>query len=329
MQVKDFLNGVYIMTKYHYNSETGKSGLCRAADGNCPLKGNVPHFSSLDEANKYAEKIELVNNNLFTKVAKGEGIKRIRPNPEDYGFPKDYFENISKGYADKFRNRQSNLEDDDPNKNLPYIYHKKWDSWIDWQRKNPGLALEPMPNAPKKVKIYRSGAMEPPKYDGEIAMYADEADYHRPADAAPRHGSLFASADGRGLNRWLKANGDPMANREVKDFEPIEIEVDPNKVRVYHIPSWEDVSWRGAPPQKFWDSGMLLSRFNQACAEEGWDSSEWEILVDPKDVIKSKPMSSASVTKLTNDYIDYDGDREQLKKTLKEVNNWRKNNKQL
>ena len=64
------------MAKYHVKKD-GTPGVCRAQEGNCPLGDSSQHFSSKEEAQDYADKVNENNANNVTEKPKKE-IKSIQ-----------------------------------------------------------------------------------------------------------------------------------------------------------------------------------------------------------------------------------------------------------
>jgi hypothetical protein len=64
------------MAKYHVKKD-GTPGVCRAQEGNCPLGDTSQHFSSKEEAQDYADKVNENNANNVTENPKKE-IKSIQ-----------------------------------------------------------------------------------------------------------------------------------------------------------------------------------------------------------------------------------------------------------
>lgn len=64
------------MSKYHVKKD-GTPGICRAQEGNCPLGDSSQHFSSKEEAQDYADKVNENNANNVTENPKKE-IKSIQ-----------------------------------------------------------------------------------------------------------------------------------------------------------------------------------------------------------------------------------------------------------
>lgn len=64
------------MAKYHVKKD-GTPGVCRAQEGNCPLGDTSQHFSSKEEAQDYADKVNENNANNVTENSKKE-IKSIQ-----------------------------------------------------------------------------------------------------------------------------------------------------------------------------------------------------------------------------------------------------------
>ena len=64
------------MSKYHVKKD-GTPGICHAQEGNCPLGDSSQHFSSKEEAQDYADKVNENNANNVTENPKKE-IKSIQ-----------------------------------------------------------------------------------------------------------------------------------------------------------------------------------------------------------------------------------------------------------
>ena len=64
------------MAKYHVKKD-GTPGVCHAQEGNCPLGDSSQHFSSKEEAQDYADKVNENNANNVTEKPKKE-IKSIQ-----------------------------------------------------------------------------------------------------------------------------------------------------------------------------------------------------------------------------------------------------------
>ena len=64
------------MSKYHVKKD-GTPGVCHAQEGNCPLGDSSQHFSSKEEAQDYADKVNENNANNVTENPKKE-IKSIQ-----------------------------------------------------------------------------------------------------------------------------------------------------------------------------------------------------------------------------------------------------------
>lgn len=66
------------MAKYHINPETGRANICRAQDGNCPLRTEdnkqLPHFNSKEESRDYIEKTEAKMNKTLSSVSRRKKI---------------------------------------------------------------------------------------------------------------------------------------------------------------------------------------------------------------------------------------------------------------
>ena len=64
------------MSKYHVKKD-GTPGVCHAQEGNCPLGDSSQHFSSKEEAQDYADKVNENNSNNVAEKPKKE-IKSIQ-----------------------------------------------------------------------------------------------------------------------------------------------------------------------------------------------------------------------------------------------------------
>ena len=86
------------MSKYHVKKD-GTPGICRAQEGNCPLGDSSQHFSSKEEAQDYADKVNENNANNVTENPKKE-IKSIQipsMNQEEVQDEIDYHLNREEG----------------------------------------------------------------------------------------------------------------------------------------------------------------------------------------------------------------------------------------
>lgn len=86
------------MAKYHVKKD-GTPGVCRAEEGNCPLGDSSQHFSSKEEAQDYADKVNENNANNVTEKPKKE-IKSIQipnMNQEEVQDEIDYHLNREEG----------------------------------------------------------------------------------------------------------------------------------------------------------------------------------------------------------------------------------------
>ena len=86
------------MAKYHVKKD-GTPGVCRAQEGNCPLGDSSQHFSSKEEAQDYADKVNENNANNVTEKPKKE-IKSIQipnMNQEEVKDEIDYHLNREEG----------------------------------------------------------------------------------------------------------------------------------------------------------------------------------------------------------------------------------------
>ena len=86
------------MAKYHVK-KNGTPGICRAQEGNCPLGDSSQHFSSKEEAQDYADKVNENNANNVTEKPKKE-IKSIQipnMNQEEVQDEIDYHLNREEG----------------------------------------------------------------------------------------------------------------------------------------------------------------------------------------------------------------------------------------
>ena len=86
------------MAKYHVKKD-GTPGVCHAQEGNCPLGDSSQHFSSKEEAQDYADKVNENNANNVTEKPKKE-IKSIQipnMNQEEVQDEIDYHLNREEG----------------------------------------------------------------------------------------------------------------------------------------------------------------------------------------------------------------------------------------
>ena len=86
------------MSKYHVKKD-GTPGICRAQEGNCPLGDSSQHFSSKEEAQDYADKVNENNANNVTENPKKEikSIQILSMNQEEVQDEIDYHLNREDG----------------------------------------------------------------------------------------------------------------------------------------------------------------------------------------------------------------------------------------
>lgn len=267
--------------KYHI-TKAGAPGVCRASVKNCPLGGKEEHYSTPEEARAAFEKA------MGEKMV--SPLRRVKM--EDYlSDPQRVLE--EKAYrADREAVWKRSLSRG----------FRKASPWEEWQNAHRDLMRTPVEGAPKKVKVYRAGDGGEREYKGMVGFYMDHADEVR-GDLPGRRESLFASQGPRGLSRWLRANYMNYRNSD-ETWRPHVMEVDPNSTYIFPIEAWEDYSWGGAPAEHFWNSGMLLSRFTEVAEKEGWDESEWEILVPQTSESTIKPLGRKALTTLLSTITD-------------------------
>lgn len=137
-----------------------------------------------------------------------------------------------------------------------------------------------------KAKVYRSGTVEAPVFRGVEATSYHAADAVRPAGRQGRTTGIFASPTLAGVARWAHAK-----SSIVRCDDPFvrEITVDPNNVYVYSVHAWEKVSSRDGGYEAYWNSGMTLAEWTESA--ESMDPDNWELLLDPADVISTRPVS--------------------------------------
>lgn len=84
------------------------------------------------------------------------------------------------------------------------------------------------------VSIYRNGTLNAATYSGENLEYAKKADSKKPVHMPNgRSGSLYGSADLKGVTRWTRAHLTNPRNRE--DLETYELKI--NAENIYQISS--------------------------------------------------------------------------------------------
>lgn len=278
--------------KYHINPKSFDVGECGASEGNCPFGKDEPHYTSVEIAEKVQQQ------KLTEKYGVAQTLKkRKNPDIKDY-FPSEYDATIILAEREECEKRWKRMSEKgifaDPS--LKYV------------KENKELLLTPVENAPKSVSVYRSGDDGEREYSPIVAYYGDLADYDAPPDYPSRTNTLYSSVGSRGLRRWMNSNASALRKQELS--KPYEITVDPNKVMVFKISAWDDFSWNGAPASHFWDSGILLSRFEEVARKNNWDESEWEVMVPRNAVQKMKPLTQKRFTDLIREELN-DEDRVQ------------------
>ena len=163
------------------------------------------------------------------------------------------------------------------------------------------------------VSIYRNGTLKAATYSGENLEYAKKADSKKPVHMPNgRSGSLYGSADLNGVTRWTRAHLMNPRNRE--DLETYELKINADNVYVYEIDLWEGYSWNNEPAENYWNSGVPLTEFIENI--EDYDTTEWEILFNEKDIISSKRVTrKRMLNAVSDDYFKHE-----LEDLLKEHN---------
>lgn len=169
------------MARYRITPK-GDAALCRAEAGKCPFGEQALHGNSPEEVRAAYE---------ATHPQLPQVVRKKKPAAGDY-LPEDRAAELlrSREYDERLWQRRQEAGT------------RRLDDWEEWQAAHPGEALTPLPTAPKKVSVFRSGGVTPEAYEGEVAFYTDLADHAKPEEQLLRHGALFASSDGKGLRRW-------------------------------------------------------------------------------------------------------------------------------
>lgn len=137
-----------------------------------------------------------------------------------------------------------------------------------------------------KQTVFRSGNMTPAT-TGCHLEFTTHADLSRPHRVG-RAGALFAAPTLAGSLRWI--SGNDMCRNETRLRE---ITVDADTTYVYSVDAWEAASWTSSPSQDkidaFWATGMTLTEW---LATPDLDPSNWEVLIDPADVLAVRNVSA-------------------------------------
>lgn len=164
---------------------------------------------------------------------------------------------------------------------------------------------------PLKMKVYRSGPVEPPAKRGvEKECYAD-VDEFRPEGRQGRSNGIFASPSLRGVHRWAKANATMTRN---PDALVREITVDANSVYVYKVRDWEQASYRWdyrnvnpesqerykLESENFWNNGITLKEWTDTIDPS--EADEWELLLNDEDVQSVRPVSDKRLIETVPEY---------------------------
>jgi len=80
------------MTKYHINSQ-GVPAVCRAQAGNCPFGGNEQHFTNIEEAQKFADKLNEDKYGIFKNVKANKVYEIPEGTPKENRIKKEQFVN--------------------------------------------------------------------------------------------------------------------------------------------------------------------------------------------------------------------------------------------
>lgn len=149
--------------------------------------------------------------------------------------------------------------------------------------------------------------MTPAPDAGPAKGVTTEADLRCPHPNT-RHGSLFAAPALPGVVRWVLGND--MVHAETRVHE---ITVDADSVYVYEVDAWEMASLRWDEPGQserqrskydaYWGSGMTLTRWLEQSEALDLDPSQWEVLVDPGQVLSVRNVSGKRLLSVTEPYL--------------------------
>lgn len=147
-----------------------------------------------------------------------------------------------------------------------------------------------------QVKVYRVGKPVVGNHSEELRKFWGSIDAHRPAGHPARLNAVYAGINAHAMERWIDA---ALSNRY--EVLPHEITVDSDAVLVYNIEAYDHCySSSGiAPANKipaYWESAMTLTEWLATHTPE--ESREWEVVISPESIIKTRPLSLRSVQNL-------------------------------
>lgn len=156
----------------------------------------------------------------------------------------------------------------------------------------------------KKMKIYRVGTLTAPEtYFDDLDNILQDMDRFKPEDRQGRYKGIFASPDLNSHAKWVRGNS---WNKHEGALDSHEITVDGNSVYVYNVEDYEKASsiqrMYGAnsekfkeSAEKFWNSGMTLTEWQEWAKENKPERGSWEIIMSPDSIISNKTLSNRSV----------------------------------
>lgn len=160
------------------------------------------------------------------------------------------------------------------------------------------------PKPVKKTTVYRVGTLSAPEtYFDDLNTILDAMDELKPDGRQGRKGGIFASPDLASHSRWVLGN---QWNKHEGALDSHEITVDANSVYVYDVEQYEQASAfqsiYGAESEKFkeatdkfWNSGMTLSEWQDWAKENKPDPGSWEIVMSPESMMSFKKVSNRTV----------------------------------
>jgi len=165
----------------------------------------------------------------------------------------------------------------------------------------------------KKMKVYRVGTLTPPEtYFESLESILQDMDKFKPEGRQGRYKGIFASPDLNSHARWVRGN---QWNKHEGALDSHEITIDANSVYVYNVEDYEKASsiqnLYGAESEKFkeaaekfWNSGMILSDWNEWSKENKPEKGTWEIIMPAEAMISSKKMSNRSIIEnVADEYV--------------------------
>lgn len=176
---------------------------------------------------------------------------------------------------------------------------------VDDMKKHMKLTIDPK-TGEKTVSVFRAGVPTTPEKRGVEAGAYETTDGYAPEGRQGRNTAVFASPTMNGVTAWVRG-----VSNVVKDWGVRELRVNPDKVYVYSVRAWEACSVNEvsqSEAENYWRTGITLSDWMKKLNQDpDLDPSQWELLLNEKDIKTVKPVGADRVSRSA--YLRDNGER--------------------